>query len=114
MSFALVIAVAMVFAFSAFGDSARPIDFKSCFVFNGRSFAFSEGRVMVDGVDVGRFSYFMGDATKGPDRISVSASPAYFEAMGVDPSRFWHVTSNGIRIPLENGEYQTASQCVAQ
>ena len=113
VTLALIGVVAGIFAFSAFGDFAQPVPFKGCFQHDGRSLVLGDGRVMVDGVDIGAFRYSRGDATKGPDNISVSASHDALKSIGLDPRRLWLVGTNGIHVPIEKGGYQTAPPCPA-
>lgn len=110
---ALILAVAGIFAFSAFRDFAQPIPFKGCFQHEGRNLVLRDGRLMVDDVDVGSFQYSLGDATKGPDTITVNTSPDALKSTGLDPRRLWLVGTDGLHLPIENGGYQSAVPCRA-
>ena len=68
------------------------------------------GRLMVDGVDVGSFQYFKGDATKGPDKISVSATAEASKSTGIVPNFFWIVRGDGLQLLTDDG-YKLALPC---
>ncbi len=109
---ALIVAIAGIFAISTYRDFAKPIPFQGCFQHEGKKLVLRNGRLMLDGVDVGSFRYSMGDATKGPDIISVSASTEAWESTGIDPHRLWIVSGHGLQLPTAAG-YQTALPCYA-
>ena len=113
LSTALFVAFAWAIAFSAYGDFARPPAFQGCFDYEGRKLELGQGRLMIDGADAGSFRHSLGDATKGPDSIHLSASPEILKSIGLNPRQRWLVTDKGIKLPLENGEYRTAAPCRA-
>lgn len=107
---ALIVAIAGIFAVSTYRDFAKPVPYQGCFQHEGDRLVLRDGRLMVDGVDVGSFRYSKGDATKGPDNISVSASAEASKSIGINPRRLWIVRGNGLQLPTDDG-YQMALPC---
>lgn len=98
------------FAISACRGS-EPVSFSGCFEHQGKKLVLRQGLLTIEGADAGRFQHIRSDATKGPDRIDVDASPELLRTIGVDGRYFWLVTSNGMRLPIGNGDYETAPSC---
>jgi hypothetical protein len=106
-----VFVLAGAFAFQTYRDFARPQSFQGCFNFEGRRLVLNAGRLTIDGADLGSFRYLRGDASKGPDTISLGAPTESLRAVGIDPRRLWLVAGSDIQLPIENGGYQLATPC---